>query len=126
MSVTVGEVLNGTIEDVMDYGAFVKLESGDKGLVHISEVSKTFVKDIHTVVQSGDEVRVKVLSINENGKIALSIKKAIENNKKVIEKVEVPNTLEDMLSKFLKDSDERQLDLKRSMESKRGSSRKRA
>lgn len=126
MSVAVGEVLNGTIEDVMDYGAFVKLESGDKGLVHISEISKTFVKDIHTVVQNGDEVRVKVLSINENGKIALSIKKAVENNKKVIEKVEVPNTLEDMLSKFLKDSDERQLDLKRSMESKRGSSRKRA
>lgn len=125
MSVTVGEVLNGTIEDVMDYGAFVKLESGDKGLVHISEISKTFVKDIHTVVKNGDKVRAKVISVNENGKVALSIKKAVEDNKKVIEKPAV-TTLDDMLSKFLKDSDERQLDLKRSMESKRGSSRKRA
>lgn len=125
MSVAVGEVLDGTIEDVMDYGAFVKLESGDKGLVHISEISKTFVKDIHTVVKNGDKVRAKVISINENGKVALSIKKAVENNKKEIEKPAV-NTLDDMLSKFLKDSDERQLDLKRSLESKRGSSRKRA
>lgn len=125
MSVAVGEVLDGTIEDVMDYGAFVKLESGDKGLVHISEISKTFVKDIHTVVKNGDKVRTKVISINENGKVALSIKKAVENNKKEIEKPAV-TTLDDMLSKFLKDSDERQLDLKRSLESKRGSSRKRA
>lgn len=125
MSVTVGEVLDGTIEDVMDYGAFVKLESGDKGLVHISEISKTFVKNIHAVVKNGDKVRAKVISINENGKVALSIKKAVENNKKEVEKPAV-TTLDDMLSKFLKDSDERQLDLKRSMESKRGSSRKRA
>lgn len=125
MSVTVGEVLDGTIEDVMDYGAFVKLKSGDKGLVHISEISKTFVKDIHTVVKNGDKVRAKVISINENGEIALSIKKAVENSRKEVEKP-VVSTLDDMLSKFLKDSDERQLDLKKSMESKRGSSRKRA
>lgn len=125
MSVTVGEVLDGTIEDVMDYGAFVKLESGDRGLVHISEISKTFVKNIHAVVKNGDKVRAKVISINENGKVALSIKKAVENNQKEVEKPAV-TTLDDMLSKFLKDSDERQLDLKRSLESKRGSSRKRA
>lgn len=132
MSVTVGEVLDGTIADVMEYGAFVKLDSGDNGLVHISEISKNYVKDIHTVVKTSDRVKVKVISINENGKIALSIKKAVEefkpkykNNNESF-KTQEETTLDDMLSKFLKDSDERQLDLKRSIESKRGSSRKRA
>lgn len=132
MSVTVGEVLDGTIADVMEYGAFVKLDSGDNGLVHISEISKNYVKDIHTVVKTSDRVKVKVISINENGKIALSIKKAVEDFKPKYKnnnesfKTQEETTLEDMLSKFLKDSDERQLDLKRSIESKRGSSRKRA
>ncbi len=132
MSVTVGEVLDGTIADVMEYGAFVKLDSGDNGLVHISEISKNYVKDIHTVVKTTDRVKVKVISINENGKIALSIKKAIEDFKPKYKnnnesfKTQEETTLDDMLSKFLKDSDERQLDLKRSIESKRGSSRKRA
>lgn len=132
MSVTVGEVLDGTIADVMEYGAFVKLDSGDNGLVHISEISKNYVKDIHTAVKTTDRVKVKVISINENGKIALSIKKAIEDFKPKYKnnnesfKTQEETTLDDMLSKFLKDSDERQLDLKRSIESKRGSSRKRA
>lgn len=132
MSVTVGEVLDGTIADVMEYGAFVKLDSGDNGLVHISEISKNYVKDIHTVVKTSDRVKVKVISINENGKIALSIKKAVEDFKPKYKnnnesfKTQEETTLDDMLSKFLKDSDERQLDLKRSIESKRGSSRKRA
>ena len=129
MSVSVGEIVEGMVSDIMDYGAFVKLENGKNGLVHISEVSKDYVEDIHKVLKSGDKVKAKVLSIDEKGKIALSIKKAmipqkIKKEESIKEKA--PQTLEDMLSKFLKDSDERQLDLKRSFESKRGSSRKRA
>ena len=125
MSVSVGEIVEGTVSDITNYGAFVKLESGDTGLVHISEVSQEFVKDVHTVLKSGDRVKTKVLSVDDKGKIALSIKKAMPP--KIAEKAEkTPLTLEDMLTKFLKDSDERQLDLKRSFESKRGSCRKRA
>lgn len=128
MSVGVGEVVEGTVSDIMNYGAFVKLEDGKNGLVHISEVSKDFVQDIHTVLKSGDKVKAKVISIDEKGKIALSIKRALPQSKinKDNTPKESPMTLDDMLSKFLKDSDERQLDLKRSIESKRGSSRKRA
>lgn len=129
MSVNIGEIVEGTVSDIMNYGAFVKLEDGKSGLVHISEVSKDFVADIHTVLKSGDKVKAKVLSIDEKGKIALSIKKVTAPSQKVVkennEKIG-PMTLDDMLSKFLKDSDERQLDLKRNIESKRGTSKRRA
>ena len=125
MSVNVGEIVEGTVSDIMNYGAFVKLEDGKNGLVHISEVSKDFVEDIHHVLKTGDKVKAKIISVDEKGKIALSIKKAIVTEKSK-EKEKTPLTLDDMLSKFLKDSDERQLDLKRSFESKRGSSKRRA
>ena len=128
MSVSVGEIVEGTVSDIMNYGAFVKLNDGKTGLVHISEVSKDFVKDIHSVLNEGDLVKAKVLSIDEKGKIALSIKKALPTVQKIVKEQteERPTTLDDMLSKFLRDSDERQLDLKRSIESKRGASRRRA
>lgn len=129
MSVSVGEIVEGTVTDIMNYGAFVKFGDGKNGLVHISEVSKDYVQDIHTVLKSGDIVKAKILSIDEKGKIALSIKKALPPIQKVNKDnvlKDGPMTLDDMLSKFLKDSDERQLDLKRSIDSKRGASRKRA
>ena len=129
MSVSVGEIVEGTVTDILKYGVFLKLNDGKSGLVHISEVSKDYVSDIHDVLQSGDKIKAKVIAIDEKGKIALSIKKATENkNIKEINSNEKVGTtsLDDMLSKFLKDSDERQLDLKRSIESKRGASRKRA
>ena len=129
MSVSIGDIVEGIVTDIMNYGAFVKMEDGTNGLVHISEVSKEYVDDIHKVLKSGDKVKAKVVSIDEKGKIALSIKKAMAPER--VAKTENvknsgPMTLDDMLSKFLKDSDERQLDLKRSFESKRGTSRKRA
>lgn len=124
MPVVVGDILEGKVTNIVDYGAFVKLRCGKKGLVHISEVSPDYVEDIHAVLNSGDNVRVKVMSVDSNGKIALSIKKAmISKDNAEIEK-EIPITLDDMLSKFLRDSDERQLDLRRSMDSKRGYSKK--
>ena len=97
------------------------------------KVNAEYVEDINQVVKKGDTVKVKILSMDDNGKIALSIKKAMpredkrnRNNTVREKKVEEgPQTLDDMLSKFLKDSDERQLDLKRSMESKRGYSKRR-
>lgn len=132
MPVSVGDIVEGKITDIMQYGVFVKLNEGKSGLVHISEVSNEYVEDINQVVKKGDTVKVKILSIDDNGKIALSIKKAMPREDKRVrntnreKKVEEgPQTLDDMLSKFLKDSDERQLDLKRSMESKRGYSKRR-
>ncbi len=133
MPVQVGEVVEGKVTDIMEYGVFVKLDDNKSGLVHISEVAREYVEDIHTVLKVGDVVKVKVLSIDEKGKISLSIKKALPKDDKRVKtnnnfqqkRPAEPLTLDDMLSKFMKDSDERQLDLKRNIEGKRGSSRRR-
>lgn len=79
MELAVGQVLEGTVTGITKFGAFVSLEGGRSGLVHISEVANTFVNDVHDHVQIGQKVKVKVLSLGEAGKINLSIKRAVES-----------------------------------------------
>ena len=76
MQPTVGEILEGKVTGITKFGAFVSLPDGSSGLVHISEIANTFVSDVHDYVSEGQTVKVKVIGINENGKINLSIKKA--------------------------------------------------
>ena len=83
MPLQVGEIVEGKVTDVMDYGVFVKLAEKKSGLVHISEVSREYVKDIHDVIRVGDEVKVKVIAIDENGKISLSIKALLKEEESV-------------------------------------------
>lgn len=71
-----GSIYEGKITSITNFGAFVSLPDGPDGLVHISEVSNSFVKDINEIFTVGQTVKVKVISIAENGKIALSIKQA--------------------------------------------------
>ena len=78
MSIEVGVKLTGKVSGITNFGAFVDLGSGKTGLVHISEVSNSFVKDINDVLKVADEVEVKVMSIGDDGKIGLSIKRANE------------------------------------------------
>jgi len=78
MSVEVGAKVTGKVSGITNFGAFVDLGDKKTGLVHISEVSDGFVKDIHDVLAVGDEVNVKVLSVGDDGKIALSIRKAAD------------------------------------------------
>ncbi|AQP53963.1 RNA-binding protein S1 [Vagococcus penaei] len=78
MSIEVGVKLPGKVSGITNFGAFVELGEGKTGLVHISEVSNSFVKDIHDVLSVGDEVEVKVMSVGDDGKIGLSIKRANE------------------------------------------------
>ena len=78
MELAVGQVLEGTVTGITKFGAFVSLEGGRSGLVHISEVANTFVNDVRDHVQIGQKVKVKVLSLGEAGKINLSIKRAAE------------------------------------------------
>ena len=84
-------------------GDIVDLGEGKSGLVHISEIADTFVKNISDHISEGDEVKVKVLSIDEKGKIALSIKDAIEKKEEPKEE-KVDAKFEDLLSKFMKES----------------------
>ncbi|SEM77746.1 S1 RNA binding domain protein [Ligilactobacillus sp. WC1T17] len=76
MSIEVGAKIKGKVSGITNFGAFVDLGDNKTGLVHISEVSDNFVKDIHDVLSIGDEVEVKVLSVGDDGKVSLSIRKA--------------------------------------------------
>ena len=76
MEPQVGSILEGKVTTITKFGAFVALEGGKSGLVHISEIANTFVNDVHDFLQEGQTVKVLVLS-TENGKINLSIKKAL-------------------------------------------------
>ena len=75
MEPQVGSILEGKVTGITKFGAFVALEGGKSGLVHISEIANSFVNDVHDFLQEGQTVKVLVLSA-ENGKINLSIKKA--------------------------------------------------
>ncbi|AKA71363.1 S1 domain-containing RNA-binding protein [Clostridium scatologenes] len=126
MTLKAGSILEGTVVNITSFGAFVEID-GKTGLVHISEVSDTYVKNIRDYLKEKDKVRVKVISVDENGKISLSIKQATPE-KKSVKPVEIDwnkdktrnlqGGFEDRLSKFLKDSEERFQDLKKHQDSK--------
>lgn len=88
-NVKVGSVMNGTVETLQNYGAFIKLEDGLSGLVHISQISNKRVKMPSDVLNVGDEVQVKVIGIKD-GKISLSMKALEVVEEEVVEKVEIP------------------------------------
>ena len=91
-SVEIGSVMKGTVETIQNYGAFVRLENGLSGLVHVSQISDKRIKTPADVLEIGREVNVKVIGIKE-GKISLSIKVLIEKEKKEEEaavKVDIP------------------------------------
>ena len=79
MQLDVGKIYEGKVTGITKFGAFVELEPGTTGMVHISEVANTFVNEIKDFLTEGQTVKVKVLSIGEDGKISLSIKKAADN-----------------------------------------------
>lgn len=88
-SVKVDSVLRGTVETLQAYGAFVKLENGLSGLVHVSQISDKRIKTPADVLEIGQEVDVKVIAIKD-GKISLSMKALIEPKEEIVEKVEIP------------------------------------
>ncbi|ETI86460.1 MAG: RNA-binding protein S1 [Negativicoccus succinicivorans] len=147
MSVTVGSIVEGVVTGLAKFGAFVELPDKKVGLVHISEVAHEYVSDINEYLAVDQKVKVKVVSMDDNGKIALSMKQAQPRPKAASapapryndagkapytdrrppaakrggnRRSHGPSSFEDKLSRFLKDSDERLSDLKRNTESKRG------
>jgi len=124
MSIEVGSKLLGKVTGITDFGAFVKLPEGSTGLVHISEIADTYVKDIHDYLKVGDEVEVKVLNVGKDGKIGLSIKKAkadsqSQHNRKRAQRKN-DQDFEQKIARFLKESEERLSSLRRHTESRRG------
>ena len=78
MEFGVGSVLEGKVTGITKLGAFVSLPEGKSGLVHISEIAYSYVNDVKDHLKEGQEVKVKVIGIDENGRINLSIKKAMD------------------------------------------------
>ncbi|MDL4840485.1 S1 domain-containing RNA-binding protein [Aquibacillus rhizosphaerae] len=128
MSIEAGSKLQGKVTGITNFGAFVELPGGSTGLVHISEVADNYVKDINEHLTVGDEITVKVINVEKDGKIGLSIKKAKDNpnsgrrksnnNPKVSR--DRTETFEAKMNRFLKDSEDRLASLKKNTESKRG------
>ena len=124
----VGEILEGKVSGITKFGAFVALPGGKSGLVHISEVANAFVSDVSEHVQVGQTVKVKLLGYTPEGKINLSIKRALDEPPRVDprprrqEQPSAPRTVgpvqaavetsgnqafEDRLKKFMQESDSR-------------------
>ena len=82
MQIEVGSILEGKVTGITKFGAFVDLPEGKSGMVHISEISNTYVENVSDFLTVGQEVKVKVININEKGKIGLSIKKLTESGEK--------------------------------------------
>lgn len=89
----VGAVMTGTVDSLQTYGAFIQLEDGLSGLVHISQISQKRIKSPKDVLNIGDEVQVKVIGIKD-GKISLSMKVLEEAEEEPVEKVEIPKAEE--------------------------------
>ena len=134
MELSVGQIVEGKITTITNFGVFLDIGDGKSGLVHISEVARSYVNDIKEFVKVNDVVKAKILSIGEDGKISLSIRRALEPEKKegrrretperktppkpdgsftwTPKKVE-PQSFEEMMSRFKQTSDEKFSDLKR-------------
>lgn len=94
-SIQVGSVMSGTVDSLQTYGAFIRLEDGLSGLVHISQISQKRIKSPKDVLNVGDEVSVKVIGIKD-GKISLSMKalEEVDEEEEPVEKVEIPEAEE--------------------------------
>jgi S1 RNA binding domain protein len=123
MSLEAGTILEGVVVKITHYGAFVELPDGKSGLVHISEIADTYVKDVREYLKEQERVKVKVLGYNDKGKLDLSVKQALEPSERQA-RIRAKASFDEKLAKFLKESEERLLDLKRNTEAKRGGRRR--
>ena len=143
MQLEIGQIYEGVVRNITQYGAFVDVAAEDgkrlSGMVHISEVADAFVRDIHDFLHENDKVRVKVINVNPQGKVSMSIKQAAEQSApqksrpapkdrqkpRIYEpKRSIPQSemsFEDKLLHFKQTSEEKICDLKRGSERRSGS-----
>ncbi len=136
MELTVGKIVEGKVTGITNFGAFVQLEGNKTGLIHISEVALSYVKDIKDHLSINDTVKAKILTIDEDGKISLSIKKALEEEQRKnhsstkapaqfdFSKSNENMSFEDKMKQFMQDSDERMASIRRNMETRRSGNRR--
>ncbi|GAA6113523.1 MAG: S1 domain-containing RNA-binding protein [Apilactobacillus sp.] len=146
MAIEVGAKVSGKVSGITNFGAFVDLGEHKTGLVHISEISDGYIKEIKDVLKVGDDVKVKVLSVGDDGKIALSIRQATDKpapKEKPAAQPKMANNrsthgkfgdnrhhndnhknnkanFDDLMDSFLKESESRLATIKKNTEGKRG------
>ena len=151
MDLAVGTIVEGKVTGITKFGAFVALPEGKSGMVHISEVASSFVNDIKDFLQEGQMVKVKIINIDQAGRINLSIKKAQPQEPRqersggfaprqprfqqrsaaprgrAAQPPKDPSTMsfEDKLKAFMSDSESRQADVRHATDRKNGSRRRR-
>lgn len=130
MQLEVGVVVEGKVTGITNFGVFVEIPGGKTGMVHISEVAQTYVNEIREHVKENQLIKVKVLSIGDDGKVSLSIKRAMERPVRPKKVAQAPFSgrpdgaewtarrndnlsFEDMMLKFKQTSDDKFSDLKR-------------
>lgn len=153
MQIEVGAIVDGVVTGITKFGAFVSIGENTSGLVHISEISNRFVKEVSDVLQNGQQVKVKILGTNENGKLNLSIRQANSDapsaqnrpprrsegnnrsgsstsqtspkaNRSADKPTNQPAEFEDMLSKFMHSSDEKLSGMRKQPNNRRGAYQK--
>ena len=155
MSNEIGSIVEGAVVDVVKFGAFVKIRGGKTGLIHISQISKDFVREVSDHVTVGSHVAAKIISIDDKGRIQLSLKNISPDDLEKFKEVIQPDpgmqrprqshetqrspeqrehhqqqfhdsgggedeNFEKKFKRFLRQSEDRQVDLKRNIEAKRG------
>lgn len=149
-AVEIGKIVDGVVTGITNFGAFVQLPDGKTGLCHISEIADSYVKSVADHLKEAQPVKVKVISVDEKGKVSLSIRQAVEKSEVPVVKKPVyadrapssapsypprgqskpynkqapsqrfekrPENFEDMLSGFLKDSDDKLKSVKKAAKS---------
>src|SRR5690625_3658738 len=120
MSIEVGSKVNGKVTGITNFGAFVKIADNKTSLVNISEVADSYVKDINDHLTVGDEIKVKIINVGDDGKIGLSIKKAQDRPKRQRRSRDRMDSFEAKMNRFLRDSEDRLATLRKHTESRRG------
>jgi len=118
MELELGNVVEGKVAKVLPYGAIVEMADGVTGLVHISEIAHEFVRDVNDHLKVGDVVKAKVVGVKDQGRYRLSIK-ALSAPPPQPPRVSSAS-LEEKLTRFLRDSQEKQSDLNRARQRNRG------
>lgn len=119
--VGIGDVLTGTVEHIAPYGAFIRLDNGQKAMIHISELSHNFVKKVEDVLTLSQQITAKVIKIDDKGRIDLSVKALQMKEQKPVRREE---DFEKKLTSFMKHSDEKIADLNSKAKDGRGGKRR--
>jgi len=134
-AIPVDSVVEGRVTGITKFGAFVDLGERNVGLVHISQISNTYVTDVAQHLKVGDTVKVRVIGVTKDGKYDLSIKQLEKREEKKFDRPAGPrtggprtferreprkfsNSFEEKMTNFLKQSEEKLLDFKRNVQEK--------